>query len=125
VRTDGTQLKRWNQRLFWVLSGSSDSSLGLPNLWVEKGTFFPHRFIKRGVEVRFDQFSGGKFSYPQVTSVLSDEKMTLTAELVKLTTRLAPKNKKQREFKSGFTELGLDRSSRLQGLIEQFYSEIR
>lgn len=45
--SDGTQLKRWNKRIAWVLGVpvTATSSMNSASLWVEKDSFFPIRLV--------------------------------------------------------------------------------
>lgn len=124
-------LKRWEGRFFWVI-GSMQKDPASSELWVEKDSFLPMRWLSSSGETQFDQYRFVQgVPYPGELRVIRGGKVVLQSTLVEM--EINPKRDVKKETKpgmkvgatSGFTPAMESAGGSLRELIEFYFAQVR
>ncbi|MBC7693425.1 MAG: hypothetical protein H7222_16795 [Methylotenera sp.] len=122
-----TALTRWKGTLAWAI-GKIRGSDKTNQLWIEKDTFEPLRYIQNAdhpTEVRFENFKVTReIPYPKLITYLEEDKPVFKLESVEV--QMNPDSLELKApIKVGFTDVGNSLDSNSQAAIKKFYQEVR
>ncbi|MGZ3709259.1 MAG: hypothetical protein ACXWPM_11015 [Bdellovibrionota bacterium] len=121
---------RWKATFAWIIGAPKSASN--PQLWIEKDTFLPLRFIyDRPVddstrEVQFEAFRFyHEFPFPRATLVLKGGSALLRDDLVDVAVNPEPAQMKVAREPTGYTDAGNAAPGPVRDLIREYYETIR
>jgi hypothetical protein len=134
LASETQSLMRWNGIVAWVIGTGEDKDLRYPQLWFEKDTFLPLRFVYEDksegqlVDFRFDGYRFQKeFAYPRTISFGKRKGGTfISSNLVELSINSEAGSKvHDNSGDTGFKEAGHAAPSALKNLIRLYYKVAR